>query len=362
MVQLRTKELRRIHLTLDGKPVLARRGQTILEVAREYGVDIPTLCYSQKLRPLGTCRMCLVEVDGTTVPVTSCTTPVSEGMVVRTSTQTLENLRRENLKLILTRHPFNCASCDINGSCELQDLAYRYDISHQDLHAYQVKPADFGETPWATPLITYHPRRCILCGRCVSACSEIAEVGVLAYKGRGANTIIAGTEPNSYGRECISCGECLASCPVDALTETHGQARGKAWEKKRVRTVCTYCGTGCELTLNVVGNRVTHVSPAEGGINNGALCSKGRFGYGFINHKDRLRNPMIRRNGYWEEVNWDEALDFVADKFTEIKLREGADALAGMSSARCTNEENYLFQKLFRGVLGTNNVDHCARL
>ncbi len=356
-------EVKRVRLTINGQEYLGRDGQTVLDVARENGIRIPTLCYTEKLKPIGACRMCVVEVEGTPTPVTACTTQIAEGMSVRTDTQRLERLRRETLKMILLKHPLNCAACEINGNCELQDLAHEYDIGHQDLHTYDVKPVEFTRSPYATPLIDYHPQRCILCGRCVAACTELAGVGAIHFEGRGAQTHIAPVElgPDTQ-RRCESCGECMAVCPANALTPAMGQPRGKPWETTQVTTTCSYCGVGCQLTLNVVDDKVVAVTPSEGGVNNGALCVKGRFGYDFINHKDRLKDPMIRRDGYWEETNWDEALNYVADRMCDIVRRDGPDALAGLSSARCTNEENYLFQKFFRGVLGTNNVDHCARL
>lgn len=350
-------------ITLNGMPVRAIEGRTILEVARSHDIHIPTLCHIEKLRPLGSCRLCVVEVEGTPTPVTACTTPVVDGMVVTTDSPQLERLRREILRLILQRHPLNCHACEINGSCQLQDLVHAYDIGHNDLHAYNIRPIEFEPEPYSTPLIKYHPQRCILCGRCVQACVEISEVGAISFKGRGASTRIAPVIPTpEFKPECISCGECMSVCPVNALTEARGRPRGKAWETRRVKTICTYCGCGCRLELNVTGNRVTGVTPCDGGANHGALCAKGRFGYDFINHPDRLRRPMIRRNGKLEEAHWDQALDLCAERLAEIIGSHGPEAVGGLSSARCTNEENYLFQKLMRSVLGTNNIDHCARL
>lgn len=348
---------------IDGTVYTAQRNQTILDVARAHGIAIPTLCYHPKLKPLGSCRLCLVEVQGTPTPVPACTTLVRDGMTVRTRTAASEALRRETLKLIFLRHPMNCAACEINGACQLQDLAHQYDINHTDLHTYSISGAEPESGPYSTPLIQYHSRRCILCGRCVQACVEITEVGAITFKGRGALTRIAPVEAKGNLRpECVSCGECMALCPVNALTEAMGKKKGKAWETRKVTTTCAYCGVGCQLELNAVGNTLTGVTAVDGGVNRGALCSKGRFGYEFVNHPERLTVPLIRENGTWRESNWDEALTLVATKLAEIRTAYGPDAIGALSSARCTNEENYLFQKFVRGILGTNNIDHCARL
>ncbi|SMC27476.1 4Fe-4S binding domain-containing protein [Desulfacinum hydrothermale DSM 13146] len=363
MAATRRSETKTITVFMDGTRLTAREGQTILDVAREHGIRIPTLCYHEKLKPIGSCRLCIVEVEGSATPVAACTTAVSDGMMVRTHTPELVELRRETLKLIFLKHPMNCPACEINGNCQLQDLAHEYDINHLDLHTYNIRPVEPEPEPYATPLIQYHPRRCILCGRCVQACVEITEVGAINFKGRGALTRIAPVERmGAIKPQCVSCGECMAICPVNALTEALGKKRGKAWETRKVKTTCTYCGCGCQLELNAVGDTVTGVTPTEGGVNRGALCSKGRFGYDFINHPDRLKTPLIRENGTWREANWDEALALVAERLADIRSESGADAIGALASARCTNEENYLFQKFVRGVLGTNNVDHCARL
>lgn len=363
MTTMGKEDVQGVHVTVNGRCIPAPGGQTILEAARSHDIHIPTLCTIQKLRPLGSCRMCVVEVEGTPTPVSACTTPVAHGMVITTHSPGIEKLRREILKLILQKHPLNCYACEINGNCQLQDLVHAYDIGHNDLHAYNIRPIEFEPEPYSTPLIKYHPQRCILCGRCIQACLEISEVGAINFKGRGAYTRIAPVMPTSeFKPECISCGECMSVCPVNALTEAWGRTKGKAWETTRVKTTCTYCGCGCQLELNVHNNQVTGVTPCDGGVNKGALCSKGRFGYDFVNHPDRLKKPMIRRNGGLEEVHWDEALDYCAERLVQILAAHGPEAVGGLSSARCTNEENYLFQKFMRGVLGTNNIDHCARL
>ena len=354
---------RRVSITIDGQPVAACQGETVLQAARRARIHIPTLCYLERLEPIGSCRLCLVEVEGTATPVTACTTPVQEGMAVTTRSPLLEEMRRETLKLLFLRHPLNCGACNINGSCQLQDLAYEYDISHQDLHDYAASPVVPAEEPWASPLIRYHPRRCILCGRCVKACEQIAQVGAITFRGRGAATRIAPVEPSpEFHPQCVSCGECMSVCPADALVEAMGQRQGKPWETRKVKTVCPYCGVGCELILEVRDGQVLGVRAGQGGVNRGSLCAKGRFGLEFINHPERLRQPLVRHDQGFVEVNWGEALDLIARRLGQVVEQHGPDAVAGLASARATNEENYLFQKLLRGVIGTNNVDHCARL
>jgi predicted molibdopterin-dependent oxidoreductase YjgC len=363
MPAIQSQRVKRVPVQINGTTVSGIEGQSILEVAREYGIHVPTLCYHPKLEPLGSCRLCVVEVKGTLMPVTACTTPISKDMVIHTHTPFLEELRRETLKLIFLRHPMNCGACEINGNCQLQDLAHAYDISHADFHTYEYRAVDYPVEPYATPIIKYHPRRCILCGRCVQACSEITSARAIRFKGRGAETCIGPVEGEAgAGSGCVSCGECMAICPANALTEAMGPQKGKAWETCKVQTTCPYCGVGCQMELNVVSDKVVGVTPVDGSVNQGDLCSKGRFGYCFINHRDRIRHPLIRKNGYWEEVTWDQALDHISDRLLQIRADYGPDAIGALSSARCTNEENYIFQKFFRGVIGTNNVDHCARL
>ena len=356
---------KKISFTINGTPLQARPGQTILGVAREKNIQIPTLCYHERLQPIGSCRLCIVDVQGSSAPVAACTTPVREGMVVRTHTPEVERLRRDTLVLLLINHRLECDVCELDGECELQALAQRYGITQQEIDTLGFCSIPRGPVMYsATPLITYHPDRCIMCGRCVKACEDISEQGVLTFAGRGAETRIAPAESTpEFKPQCLSCGECMSVCPVNALTPTYGScALPENVRVQKVRTVCTYCGCGCEMDLKVHDNHVLGPVSARGGINDGSLCAKGRFGLDFIHSPDRITQPLIRTDEGFREVSWDEALDFTAEKLSEICEQYGPDGLAGLSSARCTNEENYLFQKLFRGVIGTNNVDHCARL
>ncbi len=357
-------EAKTITLTIDGKEYKAREGQTILEVARENGIFIPTLCYLEKLGPIGACRLCVVEVEGLKIPVTACTTHVKDGMVVRTSTPKLERMRKEIIKLILLDHPLMCEACPLDGNCELQRLAYMYDITPTDLHYYPIEEIRYEETEHPSPILKYHPQRCILCGRCVKTCTQITVVGALTFKGRGASTVISKQLPTIfYKPECISCGECMAVCPVNAIEEKKIRERGKKWEVREVETICPYCGVGCSAIYKASKDDIFAVeSPPDLGVNKGDLCVKGRFGFDFVRHPDRLTTPLLKTKDGFKPISWNEAYDIIHAKFLEIKEKYGPDAIMGLASARCTNEENYLFQKFMRVAIGTNNVDHCARL
>lgn len=344
-----------VSLTIDGKAVTAEKGSTILAAAEAAGIKIPVLCYHKRLHPIGSCRMCLVEVEGFEDPMTACTTPVAEGIRVCTQSERLENIRRENLKLMLVNHPLDCPVCDKGGECGLQDLVYQYGI---EASAYQAekraRPVEF-----STPLIRLWPDRCIMCLRCVAACRDIKALGVLDVVGTGYEAHISPV----HKERCESCGECLRVCPTGALTENLSSVKGRVWMIDRVKTTCTYCGCGCQIELNVFNNRVIGITTLEDeGTNKGSLCVKGRFSYEFIGSEERLKRPLVKRNGTFHEASWDEALNLVAEQFGAIRAADGPDALAGLTSARCTNEENYLFQKFMRAVIGTNNLDHCARL
>jgi predicted molibdopterin-dependent oxidoreductase YjgC len=343
-----------VKLTIDGREVLGNAGDTILQAARGAGIDIPTLCYHERLNPIGSCGMCAVEIGGWDGPVESCATPVSEGMEVVTSSERLSALRRDSLKRLLARHPLDCPVCDKAGECRLQDLVFEYGITAEGCEP-PPKPRD---VVYATPLIKYWPDRCVMCLRCVTACREIKGACALdVAENEGKRELVF------YPEKCVSCGECLQLCPVGALTENVSAMKGRSFLVKKVPTTCTYCGCGCQMELQVVGNRVVSVTGRDDpGVNQASLCVKGRFGYEFISSDQRLTRPLVKRDGKFEEVGWDEALRLVARRFNQIKNESGPDAIGGFSSARCTNEDNYLFQKFMRAVIGTNNVDHCARL
>lgn len=345
-----------IKLTIDGREVKVPEGTTVLDAARMLDIQIPTLCHHPKLTPFGGCRLCIVEIKGISRPVTSCTTPSTEGMEVITTSPELESLRKTVLELILSDHPNDCMLCERAGDCTLQELAYFYGIRENrfvgERRIYEKKDGN--------PFIERDMEKCILCGRCVKVCDEVQGVGAIEFSYKGFNSKVC--PPYEHDLDCEFCGQCVAVCPTGALTGKQWSWRGRQKGIKEVDTTCPYCGTGCQITLHVRRNEVIRVTSKEDTWNEGWLCVKGRFGYQFIGSPDRLKTPLIRKNGQLKEATWDEALDYSVKRLKEIKEKYGPDSIGGLSSARCTNEENYLFQKFIRAVIGTNNVDHCARL
>lgn len=344
-----------IHLKINNIPISVPEGTTILEAAKGADIPIPTLCHHPKLTPYGGCRLCIVEVDGIARPVTSCTTPVSDGMVVSTTSAAIEKQRRTILELILSDHPNDCMICERAGDCTLQEMAYFYGISRNRFEGERrMYPEKDGNA-----FISRDMEKCILCGKCVRVCDEVQGVGAIdiAYRGFSAKVC----PPFGRDLECEFCGQCVSLCPTGALTGKSWTRAGRQKDIKKVDTICPYCGCGCNITLHVRRNEVARVSSRENTINEGWLCAKGRFGFGFIHNSERLKFPLIKEKGKFRGASWDEALGLIAAKLKRIKNRHGAVSIAGLSSARCTNEENYLFQKFMRAVVGTNNVDHCAR-
>ena len=383
---------------INGHPCTFDPGETILEVAMANQIDIPTLCHLKGTTPTGACRICIVEIEGRKDLVTSCTTPATEGMAIHTESPRVIAHRKAILELMLLSGNHNCAIgsakeedwtafqmatltndqtdskragdelCPAWGDCELQNLAYRYQVKGRATGG-QSQPALTEPPELSNPFILRDATRCILCGRCVAACNQIQVNRAIDFGYRGSEgKIIAGTDVPLMDSDCVFCGECVQACPVGALVEKKAIGKGRPWETKKVRTTCPYCGVGCQLNLHVKDQKIVKVTGVEEGApNKGRLCVKGRFGYDFIYSNERLKTPLIRdidengNKGELRPATWDEALDLVVNKFTEIIDTHGPDALAGVSCARSINEDSYQMQKLFRAVFKTNNIDHCAR-
>jgi len=371
-------------IVINGNEFAFEPGETILQVARRNSVDIPTLCYLSGTIPTGECRICVVEVERARNLLPACATPAAPNMVVQTESPKVIDARKLIIQLLLSSGNHNCAVrvsddqgwtqfqlkalksdnsselCPVWGDCRLQDLAYRYQVSGERF------PGTENPYPMETvnPFIVRDFSRCIRCGRCVQACNDVQVNNAInfGYRGSAMKIIAAGDRPLKDS-DCVFCGECVQACPVGALVEKDVRYNIRPWETEKVRTTCSYCGVGCQIDLHVKDNKVVKATGAEElAPNNGSLCVKGRFGFDFVNSQERLTKPLIRKGGELTEVSWDEALDLVAKKFTEIRDRSGSDAMGLLTSARISNEDNYVAQKFARAVLKTNNVDHCARL
>lgn len=344
-----------VTLTIDGKEIRVHEGTTVLEAARKAGIYIPTLCYDEDLVPYGGCRLCIVEIENTRGLPTSCTTVVAEGMVVHTETPAVEQSRRITMELIMANHHGDCLTCAKNQECELQTVA-RYVGTDEEHYNRMRKSQDTVPLDDSNPAYIRDMNKCILCARCVRACHEITGIDAidLAFRGDAATISTFGDGPILLSR-CETCGECVGRCPSGALV--FRKCRQATHE---IKTTCPYCAVGCQMYLGVRGGEIVGVRPdKEGPANEGHLCVKGRFGIAdFVNHESRIKTPLIKRDGVFEEATWDEALDLVADRFKAFAPHE----IGVVSSARSTNEDNYVMQKFGRVVLRTNNIDHCARL
>ena len=351
---------------IDGVPHLIEEGDSLLNFIDRYKGrgHVPTLCDAPQLEPYGACRVCSVEIaleaDGPRRTVASCHTPLNSGLHIFTESKKVEKLRRNIVELVLTDHPLDCLTCEVNGNCELQTVAAKVGI--RDVRYPQGRDHLDREKDLSHPYMTSDLSKCINCSRCVRACDEIQGQFVLSMHGRGFDArIIKGFDTSFEDSDCVSCGACAQACPTSAISDIFQSKSIEATE--HTRTVCTYCGVGCNLEVATKGNEVLSIqAPVDAEANGAHTCLKGRYAFRFYNHPDRLRTPLIRRNGKLEEATWDEAYDHIAENLKHIRDDHGPDSIAGISSARCTNEENYLLQKFIRAVIGTNNIDCCARV
>ena len=370
-------------IVINGNRLVFEKGETILDVARKNQIDIPTLCFLKGATAKGTCGVCVVEIQGEKELVKACSTEAGPHMVVLTESARVVAERQRVIKKMLGSGNHNCAIrgsdsndwarfqlrvngddksadlCPVWGDCRLQDLAYRYQVSGGNFK-------DPG-TPYpledVNPFIVRDFSRCILCGRCVAACTEVQVNNAIKFRDDEKKIVTNETDSPLRDSDCVFCGECVQACPVGALVEKDARYTVRPWETEKIRTTCTYCGVGCQIYLHVKDDKVVKVTGVEGvPPNYGSLCVKGRFGFDFVNSEKRLTKPLIKENGEFREASWEEALDKVAQKLGGIKETFGSDSIGVLTSARVTNEENYIVQKFTRAVLKTNSVDHCARL
>ncbi|MGV0878419.1 formate dehydrogenase subunit alpha [Martelella sp. FLE1502] len=365
-----------VTLTIDGFKVTVPEGTSVMRAAMETGIAIPKLCSTDMVDAFGSCRLCLVEIEGRRGTPASCTTPVADGMVVSTQTDQLKTLRRGVMELYISDHPLDCLTCAANGDCELQDMAgavglrdvrYGYDGGNHVKTRDGVGEVNARYLPKdeSNPYFTYDPSKCIVCSRCVRACEEVQGTFALTIEGRGFESRVS---PGSFGddflgSECVSCGACVQACPTATLQEKSIIDIGQP--EHSVVTTCAYCGVGCSFKAEMRGEELVRMVPyKDGKANHGHSCVKGRFAYGYASHKDRALNPMIRENitDPWREVSWEEALGFAASRLRRLQANYGQDSIGVITSSRCTNEETYLVQKLARAVFGNNNTDTCARV
>jgi formate dehydrogenase major subunit len=367
-----SKSEKMVTLTIDGQSVTVPEGTSIMRAAMEMGTQIPKLCATDMVNAFGSCRMCLVEVEGRAGTPASCTTPVMNGLVVHTQTERVKKIRKGVMELYISDHPLDCLTCAANGDCELQDMAgavglrdVRYGYEGEN-HVFAKGGANENWMPKdeSNPYFTYDPSKCIVCSRCVRACEEVQGTFALTISGRGFDSRVSpGMSESFLGSECVSCGACVQACPTATLTEKSVIEIGQP--EHSVVTTCAYCGVGCAFKAEMRGEEVVRMVPyKDGKANRGHSCVKGRFAWGYTTHKERILKPMIRERitDPWREVSWDEAIGYAASEFKRIQAKYGRDSIGGITSSRCTNEETYLVQKLIRAGFGNNNVDTCARV
>lgn len=347
--------LQMVRITIDGMTVNVPKGTLVIEAARRVGVMIPHFCYHPKLKPDANCRMCLVEVEKVPKLQTACSTPVDEGMNVRTATTVVNDAHKSVLEFILANHPLDCPVCDQGGKCDLQDFSHQYTATSRFVETKRIFQKEY-----FSPLIETQMNRCVQCLRCVRYCDEVMDVKALAPVGRGTMTEIKHFGPHPLN--CEFCGGCVQICPVGAITSRLSMYEYRPWMLKRAETICGYCGDGCQMTVQTKGQELIEVNSAHGaGRNNGDLCARGFFGFHAASDPNRLTHPLIRRDGRLVQATWEEALEYVAGRVGEIKAAHGGQSFGGLISGRCTNEELYLFQKFFRVAVGTNHIDSSAR-
>jgi len=377
-----------ISLKIDDQIIKVNPGSTVIEAALGNGIEIPHLCYHPNLSVSGGCRMCVVEVDGRPKPTPSCELTCQEGMIVHTQSELLTSLRRQVLDLFLSEHPLDCVTCEKSGSCLLQKYAYEYSIQRTSF-PFSLERALYQDD---NPFFVRDHQYCILCGRCVRVCDEIVGAHAIDFAGHGYETHIATAYDDPLAdTTCVFCGSCVQVCPTAALMPVSRKGKGREWELARTRTICGYCGVGCQVEYATKNGEIVYAqSTPDAPVNGELLCTKGRYGWDYASNRERLTQPLVRRDlafqlGLTDEpwelpatspltirnpkvennyigVDWDTAVDIVADNLAKTVQEYGPDAVMGLSSARCTNEENYLFQKFIRAGVGTNNLDHCARL
>jgi formate dehydrogenase alpha subunit len=375
-------------LQVDGQIIHSRPGETVLEAALANGIDIPHMCYHPELSISGGCRLCLVEVEGRPWPTASCGLLCEDGMVIRTQSDQLAEMRRDIIDLFVSDHPLDCVTCEKAGACLLQKYAYQYGVSATS-YDFELSRSLFQDD---NPFFIRDHQYCILCGRCVRVCNEVIGADAIDLVGRGFESHVATPfDGPMVDSSCVYCGSCVQVCPTAALMPVSRQGKGREWELERAKTICGYCGVGCEIEYALGNGEIIYAQATpDAPVNGEFLCSKGRYGWDFATHPERLTRPLLRRDLAYElglteeawqlpeksplatirpdiatsfiEVDWDTALDLVGEKLADTVKKNGPDAVMGLASARCTNEENYIFQKFMRAGIGTNNLDHCARL
>ena len=352
-----------VTLEIDGVSITVPAGTSVMRASTEAGINVPKLCATDSLEAFGSCRVCLVEIEGRKGYPASCTTPVENGMKVKTQTPKLADIRRGMMELYISDHPLDCLTCPTNGNCELQDVAGLVGL-REVRYGYQGKNHLDLKKDESNPYFTYDASKCIVCNRCVRACEETQGTFALTIDGRGFDSRVAAGQNDSFMEsDCVSCGACVQACPTATLTEKSVIMMGQAEHSKI--TTCAYCGVGCAFKAEMKGNEVVRMVPwKDGKANHGHSCVKGRFAWGYATHKDRMLKPMIRKKitDPWQEVSWEEAIGYAASEFRRIQDKHGRDSIGGITSSRCTNEEVYLVQKLVRAAFGNNNVDTCARV